>query len=94
MDTFMNERIQSEKTPFHASIVKQTPTLFKQQQVKRKKKDQAKDFIRVNRDILGKLLSIFTKLQSPIDFRSVHSCSIKHGFSRWDEERKYKKPAY
>ena len=71
MDTFMNERIQSDKTPFHAPIVKQTPTLFKQQQVKRKKKDQAKDVIRVNRDILGKLLSISTKLQSPIDFRSV-----------------------
>ena len=71
MDTFMSERIQSDKTPFHAPIVKQTPTLFKQQQVKRKKKDQAKDVIRVNRDILGKLLSISTKLQSPIDFRSV-----------------------
>lgn len=71
MDTFWNERIQSGKTPFHAPIHKQTPTLFKQQQVKRKKKDHAKDVIRVNRDILGKLLSISSKLQSPIDFRSV-----------------------
>ena len=73
MEIFVEERIRSNKTPFHDPITKQKPTLFKQQQVKRKKKDQAKDVIRVNRDILGKLLSISTKLQSPIDFASVLS---------------------
>ena len=71
MDVFLEERIRSNKTPFHDPITKQKPTLFKQQQVKRKKKDQAKDVIRVNRDILGKLLHISTKLQSPIDFANV-----------------------
>ena len=73
MDIFMEDRIQSNRTPFHDPITKQTPTLFKQQQVKRKKRDQAKDVVIVNRDILGKLLSISTKLQSPIDFANVLS---------------------
>eukprot|EP00111_Clytia_hemisphaerica_P022219 TCONS_00065281-protein len=53
MDTFMGDRIQSNKTPFHEPLTKQKPTLFKQQQIKKKNKDHAKEVIKVNRDILG-----------------------------------------
>eukprot|EP00111_Clytia_hemisphaerica_P022210 TCONS_00065262-protein len=73
LQRFMGDRIQSNKTPFHEPLTKQKPTLFKQQQIKKKNKDHAKEVIKVNRDILGKLLSISTKLQSPIDFKTVLS---------------------
>ena len=71
MDTFIDNRIRSSTTPFHDTIRKQTPTLFKEQQTKLRKKYHNKEVIKVNRDILGKLLSISTLLKSPIDFQIV-----------------------
>jgi len=69
---------------FHDLIYKRCPILFKQQQTKCRKKHHAKDIIRVNRGILGKLLSI-SIVQSnrfPNYFNVSISVSTKLDFSR------------
>ena len=71
MDIFIENRIRSSNTPFHDPIRKQTPTSFKEHQAKPRKKDHTKEVIKVNRDILDKLLSISTLLKRPIDFQIV-----------------------
>ena len=68
---FLKERIYTTTIPFHDPIKKQKPTLFSGEQVKIKQTDQTKEVLKVNRDILGKLLSLSIKFQKPINFQEA-----------------------
>ena len=68
-ETFTNQRIYSNTVAFHDPIKRNKVTLF-QQSTKSVtlQKNGATKTIEVNRNIIGKLLSISAKVSKPIDF--------------------------
>ena len=69
---FINERIKATTKLFHDTIPRQNSTFYMEQTVKISKKDQSKEAIKVNRGLLGKLLSLSAKFHKPINFQDTY----------------------
>ena len=76
---FIDERIKSTTKLFHDTFPRQNPTWSRDQHVKISNKDHSKEVIKVNRDLLGKLLLLSGKFHKPINFQEALTyplCSV------------------